>query len=99
VQNDTKKLAEAKQLVYLKGFTDGIMIAGQYAGKKACCLQVRHVHRVLGCRMVEAKFFCFLQVSEAKSQIRNDLILSGEAMIYSGDSAHNAGALLSVTAA
>ncbi|KAL4854122.1 Leucine--tRNA ligase [Chlorella vulgaris] len=55
-QNDTKKLAEAKQLVYLKGFTDGIMIAGQYAGKK---------------------------VSEAKSQIRNELISSGEAMIYS----------------
>ncbi|KAL4433681.1 hypothetical protein ABPG75_000122 [Micractinium tetrahymenae] len=33
-QNDTKKLAEAKQLVYLKGFTDGVLIVGEYAGKK-----------------------------------------------------------------
>jgi leucyl-tRNA synthetase len=33
-QNDTKKLAEAKQLVYLKGFTDGVLVAGEYAGKK-----------------------------------------------------------------
>lgn len=33
-QNDTKKLAEAKQLVYLKGFTDGVLIVGDYAGKK-----------------------------------------------------------------
>ncbi len=34
LQNDTKKLAEAKQLVYLKGFTDGVLIVGEYAGKK-----------------------------------------------------------------
>lgn len=34
LQNDTKKLAEAKQLVYLKGFTDGVLIVGDYAGKK-----------------------------------------------------------------
>lgn len=33
-QNDAKKLAEAKQLVYLKGFTDGVLIVGEYAGKK-----------------------------------------------------------------
>lgn len=33
-QNDTKKLAEAKQLVYLKGFTDGVLIVGEHAGKK-----------------------------------------------------------------
>ncbi|WPT12113.1 Leucine--tRNA ligase, cytoplasmic [Picochlorum sp. SENEW3] len=33
-QNDTKKLAEAKQLVYLKGFTDGIMNVGPYKGRK-----------------------------------------------------------------
>jgi hypothetical protein len=26
VQNDTKKLAEAKQLVYLRGFTDGVLV-------------------------------------------------------------------------
>ncbi|GAB4822876.1 hypothetical protein N2152v2_009922 [Parachlorella kessleri] len=33
-QNDTKKLAEAKQAVYLKGFTDGVMLVGPYAGRK-----------------------------------------------------------------
>lgn len=34
LQNDTKKLAEAKQAVYLKGFTDGVMLVGPYAGRK-----------------------------------------------------------------
>lgn len=34
VQNDAKKLAEAKQMVYLKGFTDGVLVVGEYAGKK-----------------------------------------------------------------
>ena len=38
LQNDTKKLAEAKQLVYLKGFTDGVMVVGDHAGKKVRCL-------------------------------------------------------------
>ena len=33
-QNDTKKLAEAKALVYLKGFTDGVLVVGEHAGKK-----------------------------------------------------------------
>eukprot|EP00879_Flechtneria_rotunda_P018430 GHRR01019333.1.p1 GENE.GHRR01019333.1~~GHRR01019333.1.p1 ORF type:complete len:538 (+),score=194.02 GHRR01019333.1:1032-2645(+) len=33
-QNDTVKLAEAKQLVYLKGFTDGVMKVGDFAGRK-----------------------------------------------------------------
>lgn len=33
-QNDSAKLAEAKGLVYLKGFTDGVMIVGEYAGRK-----------------------------------------------------------------
>ena len=33
-QNDTKKLAEAKQQVYLKGFTDGVMLAGPHKGEK-----------------------------------------------------------------
>ena len=34
-QNDAKKLAEAKQQVYLKGFTDGVMLAGPHKGEKA----------------------------------------------------------------
>ncbi|MEW5307124.1 MAG: hypothetical protein WDW36_009540 [Sanguina aurantia] len=33
-QNDTAKLAEAKGMVYLKGFTDGVLIVGPYAGRK-----------------------------------------------------------------
>uniref|UniRef100_A0A383W6K7 leucine--tRNA ligase n=1 Tax=Tetradesmus obliquus TaxID=3088 RepID=A0A383W6K7_TETOB len=33
-QNDTAKLAEAKGMVYLKGFTDGVMKVGPYAGRK-----------------------------------------------------------------
>ena len=36
-QNDAKKLAEAKQLVYLKGFTDGVMLAGPHTGEKVRC--------------------------------------------------------------
>lgn len=33
-QNDKDKLAEAKELVYLKGFYDGVLIVGEFAGKK-----------------------------------------------------------------
>lgn len=33
-QNDRDKLAEAKELVYLKGFYDGILLVGEFAGKK-----------------------------------------------------------------
>lgn len=33
-QNDRDKLTEAKELVYLKGFYDGILLVGEFAGKK-----------------------------------------------------------------
>uniref|UniRef100_A0AAF5PN76 leucine--tRNA ligase n=1 Tax=Wuchereria bancrofti TaxID=6293 RepID=A0AAF5PN76_WUCBA len=33
-QNDRDKLAEAKKEVYLKGFYDGVMVTGKYAGQK-----------------------------------------------------------------
>lgn len=33
-QNDRDKLLEAKELVYLKGFYDGILLVGEFAGKK-----------------------------------------------------------------
>ncbi|KAM3723058.1 Leucine--tRNA ligase [Dirofilaria immitis] len=33
-QNDRNKLAEAKNEVYLKGFYDGVMLVGKYAGQK-----------------------------------------------------------------
>lgn len=48
-QNDTKKLAEAKQLVYLKGFTDGVLIIGPHAGKK-----VNEVKPVIKAEMLES---------------------------------------------
>uniref|UniRef100_A0A0E0M0N2 leucine--tRNA ligase n=1 Tax=Oryza punctata TaxID=4537 RepID=A0A0E0M0N2_ORYPU len=33
-QNDKEKLAEAKRMTYLKGFTDGTMIVGEFNGRK-----------------------------------------------------------------
>ncbi|CAO2161754.1 unnamed protein product [Urochloa humidicola] len=33
-QNDKEKLAEAKRMTYLKGFTDGTMIVGEFKGRK-----------------------------------------------------------------
>ncbi|XP_058124293.1 leucine--tRNA ligase, cytoplasmic [Anopheles ziemanni] len=33
-QNDRDKLIEAKELVYLKGFYDGVMLVGEHKGKK-----------------------------------------------------------------
>jgi len=33
-QNDKEKLAEAKRMTYLKGFTDGTMIVGEFRGRK-----------------------------------------------------------------
>jgi leucyl-tRNA synthetase len=33
-QNDKEKLAEAKRMTYLKGFTDGVMIVSEYNGRK-----------------------------------------------------------------
>lgn len=52
-QNDAKKLAEAKQQVYLKGFTDGVMLAGPHKGEKArswppCPALVEGFLKVLG---------------------------------------------------
>ncbi|XP_075235373.1 leucyl-tRNA synthetase [Lycorma delicatula] len=33
-QNDTEKLLQAKEMVYLKGFYDGVMLVGPHIGKK-----------------------------------------------------------------
>lgn len=33
-QNDKVKLLEAKEMVYLKGFYDGVLLVGEYKGKK-----------------------------------------------------------------
>ncbi|OQR81111.1 leucyl-tRNA synthetase, cytoplasmic [Achlya hypogyna] len=35
-QNDKEKLAKAKELVYLKGFYEGVMIVGSQKGQKVC---------------------------------------------------------------
>ncbi|RHY87939.1 hypothetical protein DYB35_007506, partial [Aphanomyces astaci] len=35
-QNDKDKLAKAKDLVYLKGFYEGVLLVGSQAGKKVC---------------------------------------------------------------
>ncbi|KAK1295493.1 hypothetical protein QJS10_CPA16g00236 [Acorus calamus] len=55
-QNDKDKLAEAKRLTYLKGFTEGTMLVGEYKGKK---------------------------VQEAKPLIKNMLLETGQAVMYS----------------
>lgn len=33
-QNDREKLTQAKEMVYLKGFYDGVLLVGEYKGKK-----------------------------------------------------------------
>ncbi|KAJ0987203.1 hypothetical protein J5N97_005559 [Dioscorea zingiberensis] len=55
-QNDKEKLVEAKRLTYLKGFTEGSMLVGEFKGKK---------------------------VQEAKPLIRNVLLETGQAVMYS----------------
>uniref|UniRef100_A0A8D8W9F9 leucine--tRNA ligase n=1 Tax=Cacopsylla melanoneura TaxID=428564 RepID=A0A8D8W9F9_9HEMI len=47
-QNDKDKLQEAKELVYLKGFYDGIMLVGEFKGKK-----VQEVKKLLQKKIVE----------------------------------------------
>ena len=54
-QNDRDKLAEAKEMVYLKGFYEGKMTVGKYKGKS---------------------------VQEAKPVLKDDLVRSGEAVLY-----------------
>jgi leucyl-tRNA synthetase len=49
-QNDHLKLAEAKEKVYLKGFYEGVLIVGEYSGKK-----VQDVKKKIQSEMVEAK--------------------------------------------
>uniref|UniRef100_A0A1I8PHA6 leucine--tRNA ligase n=1 Tax=Stomoxys calcitrans TaxID=35570 RepID=A0A1I8PHA6_STOCA len=49
-QNDKDKLTEAKELCYLKGFYDGIMLVGEFKGKK-----VQDVKKDLQKQLVDAK--------------------------------------------
>jgi hypothetical protein len=41
-QNDEKKLEEAKGLVYLKGFNEGVMTVGMYAEEKVRLTRCKH---------------------------------------------------------
>ena len=48
-QNDRELLAEAKELTYKKGFYEGTMIIGEYAGQK-----VQDVKKLVQKKMVDA---------------------------------------------
>lgn len=52
-QNDKDKLAEAKEMCYLKAFYDGVMLVGEFKGKK-----VQDVKKDLQNQMVAAKEAC-----------------------------------------
>ncbi|CAB3235804.1 unnamed protein product [Arctia plantaginis] len=49
-QNDKDKLAQAKEMVYLKGFYDGVLLVGVYKGKK-----IQDVKKLLQTKLVEEK--------------------------------------------
>ncbi|ONI20431.1 hypothetical protein PRUPE_2G015100 [Prunus persica] len=48
-QNDREKLAEAKRLTYLKGFTEGTMLVGEFNGRK-----VQEAKALLRSKLIEA---------------------------------------------
>lgn len=71
-QNDTKKLAEAKQLVYLKGFTDGVLIVGEYAGKKVRKGEERQVlfsDRLCAPICASLEWFCAVRVHSESARV------------------------------
>lgn len=47
-QNEKEKLAEAKRLTYLKGFTEGTLLVGEFAGRK-----VQEVKPLIRSRLIE----------------------------------------------
>ncbi|XP_046624335.1 leucine--tRNA ligase, cytoplasmic [Neodiprion virginianus] len=49
-QNDKEKLLTAKEMVYLKGFYDGVLLVGEYKGKK-----IQDVKKDLQKKLVDAK--------------------------------------------
>lgn len=49
-QNDHVKLQEAKEKVYMKGFYEGVLIVGEYAGKK-----VQEVKKKIQAEMIQSK--------------------------------------------
>ncbi|XP_037957838.1 leucine--tRNA ligase, cytoplasmic [Teleopsis dalmanni] len=49
-QNDKDKLAEAKEMCYLKGFYDGILLVGEFAGRK-----VQDIKKDLQKKLIDSK--------------------------------------------
>ncbi|KAI8440512.1 hypothetical protein MSG28_001770 [Choristoneura fumiferana] len=47
-QNDKDKLTEAKELVYLKGFYDGVLLVGEYKGQK-----IQDVKKLLQTKLIK----------------------------------------------
>ncbi|XP_022705875.1 leucine--tRNA ligase, cytoplasmic-like isoform X2 [Varroa jacobsoni] len=60
-QNDRDKLSEAKQMVYLKGFYDGILLVGPYAGKR-----IQDVKKLIQNELLERKEAVFYMEPEKK---------------------------------
>ena len=60
-QNDHVKLQEAKERVYLKGFYEGVLIVGEYAGKK-----VQDVKKIIQAEMIERREARIYQEPEKK---------------------------------
>ena len=52
-QNDSEKLAKAKELTYLKGFYEGVMFAGEFKGKN---FENIHIFKVLFTFQILFKF-------------------------------------------
>ncbi|KAH0558055.1 leucine--tRNA ligase, cytoplasmic [Cotesia glomerata] len=49
-QNDKEKLQQAKEMVYLKGFYEGVLLVGEYKGKK-----IQDVKKMIQKKMIDEK--------------------------------------------
>lgn len=58
-QNDHVKLQEAKELVYAKGFYEGVLVIGDHKGKK-----VMDIKKTIQGELVQAEFACIYQEPE-----------------------------------
>uniref|UniRef100_A0A5S6QSV5 leucine--tRNA ligase n=1 Tax=Trichuris muris TaxID=70415 RepID=A0A5S6QSV5_TRIMR len=58
-QNDTEALAAIKEQLYLKGFYEGVMVVGEFAGEK-----VRAVKKEIQKRMIEQGYACIYHEPE-----------------------------------
>ncbi len=80
-QNDKEKLAQAKDMVYLKGFYEGVMIVGEHNGQYVsdsriympCLILIWHQSFLIANR----------KVKDVKPKIRQELIDAGLAIPYS----------------